>query len=1533
MISNDSFFNKIAQSLVLFFFFCNYIVFAQSNCIQVAPTACLGDCLPVSYIGMNSINASYDWSIDCGTITNSTLQNPHDACFLKAGSCSIRLITQEPGQMPETCTVQVLVHPIPLGQFSPDDSLCLGDCKLINLRFTGTPPFRFTIKDNSGINGYTSFSNGYQLNVCPSTTNVYELVEIKDQNCTNAMPSASVSIKVLPALNGSIVQGPDSLCAFPSGLDYTWISCSQPIVYSKSQCFRPPQAGCYCVIIDNGTCKDTVCTTVQCNLTCSFDFQDTITVGDTALIFYTGNGSNNKQLRWTLDIPGGPGTQTFTGDSIRVPYFVPGCYLIRLNVKDGNCEENCTGTICVISKPCKCDTFNTNVLKKISVLPNGCCFNLSGKISSYHCYNNILVTVSDGTFSNINPNSASGWSFANVNSKTFYLNHNSGFLPPGKFNAADFCVQGAGQYSITVHYISTSGGKTDSCIYQYVQDCPANPQSAKCDTAFSSFLEKQYTLPTSCCFDIKAENPNSNLFTKIEVIINGGTFSSRNANLGAGFFLTPSASNRFFLNHNSGFIPSGSIKPGSFCINTNQNPAQVFLRYHFTTPQGKDSCSFEFLVGCPGIPVPNTCCDSLKNVQLLSNGPAGNCCFNFSAYNSKSACFSKICFKTNSGNFSQITPNPLWSVQNLPDGFCFIPNGGIIPTGNILPGSFCVNSAVNPFIVTVDFFDPAGKILDACRKTFIKNCTPPPKVCKCDSIKTKIIQSSGSNGECCYTLSSQIKGADCFSSIQLSLSNGKFTKVVPDPNYDVIGTDQKFDVTHQSGFIPEGNNLPVSFCVIDAALYTITVKYFFYKNGIKDSCMYAQQFGCTQPPKFCSCDSLKTKLQPLSNDKGVCCFVVDQYIPGPDCFTSLKINLSNGKFIKVVPDINLKYSGNASQILLTHISGFLPSGPSLPVSFCVENASQYVITRTYYFSKLGKLDSCVYHDNIDCPQPPLVCSCDSLQHQIIPLQDSSGTCCYKLSQQIPQTNCFQLLKLNISSGTFEKLTTGTDWNILVNDKSFTLSHQSGYFPSGPSVPVNFCVKGSGNYTISLSYYYSSGGKVDSCTHQQTFNCVQPPGLDTACTTSACLPAQKSWNLMGQTGHIKDMCIYQCKLYVAGSFSQIGSTNANNIAVWDGHLWSAVGSGINGTVNALTVHNGLLYVGGKFVEAGGLTDANHIAVWNGNSWNKLDNGVMDSSSLVSVNALLSHPLGLIVGGFFSEAGNSVKINTKNIARWNGLNWEAPFSASFNGPVNTLEFFQNQLYAGGVFNIPNNNISLWNGTNWSNLLNGVNLDPLNKGQGVTTLKEFNGKLMVGGRFENANGINNTKHIAQWNGTNWSALNGGDFNKSTEGIYDLRDYDQKLYVAGNFMEAGMKTMSGVAEWDSLDWNSTAHLNQLVRALASYDSCGTKTCELISAGDGFVKNWGCINSGIDPKNSEMDIRIRPNPVNDELFIQIYEKWTNDQTRLNIINLNGQLIRTINIPPNLEQKIEVADLKQGVYILDFRNGIGHSKIIKLIKL
>src|SRR5262252_3213433 len=46
--------------------------------------------------------------------------------------------------------------------------------------------------------------------------------------------------------------------------------------------------------------------------------------------------------------------------------------------------------------------------------------------------------------------------------------------------------------------------------------------------------------------------------------------------------------------------------------------------------------------------------------------------------------------------------------------------------------------------------------------------------------------------------------------------------------------------------------------------------------------------------------------------------------------------------------------------------------------------------------------------------------------------------------------------------------------------------------------------------------------------------------------------------------------YGPALYAGGSFHMAGSTPANNIAKWDGTAWTALGSGTDGLVYALTV---------------------------------------------------------------------------------------------------------------------------------------------------------------------------------------------------------------------------------------------------------------------------------------------------------------------------------------------------------------------------
>ena len=59
------------------------------------------------------------------------------------------------------------------------------------------------------------------------------------------------------------------------------------------------------------------------------------------------------------------------------------------------------------------------------------------------------------------------------------------------------------------------------------------------------------------------------------------------------------------------------------------------------------------------------------------------------------------------------------------------------------------------------------------------------------------------------------------------------------------------------------------------------------------------------------------------------------------------------------------------------------------------------------------------------------------------------------------------------------------------------------------------------------------------------------------------------------------------LYIGGGFTLAGHVVAKYIAKWDGTNWSALGSGLDGEVNALAVSGSNVYAGGDFTNAGGI----------------------------------------------------------------------------------------------------------------------------------------------------------------------------------------------------------------------------------------------------------------------------------------------------------------------------------------------------------
>lgn len=119
------------------------------------------------------------------------------------------------------------------------------------------------------------------------------------------------------------------------------------------------------------------------------------------------------------------------------------------------------------------------------------------------------------------------------------------------------------------------------------------------------------------------------------------------------------------------------------------------------------------------------------------------------------------------------------------------------------------------------------------------------------------------------------------------------------------------------------------------------------------------------------------------------------------------------------------------------------------------------------------------------------------------------------------------------------------------------------------------------------------------------------------------------------------------LYVGGRFTMAGSVPVNNIAKWDGVTWSDLGGGVSGTsfagVSALALDQaGNLYAGGNFTAAGGVP-ASAIARWDGQAWTALGTGIAGSVAALSVD-----PAGnLYVVGGFNSAGDRV---ASSVARW-------------------------------------------------------------------------------------------------------------------------------------------------------------------------------------------------------------------------------------------------------------------------------------------
>jgi hypothetical protein len=296
----------------------------------------------------------------------------------------------------------------------------------------------------------------------------------------------------------------------------------------------------------------------------------------------------------------------------------------------------------------------------------------------------------------------------------------------------------------------------------------------------------------------------------------------------------------------------------------------------------------------------------------------------------------------------------------------------------------------------------------------------------------------------------------------------------------------------------------------------------------------------------------------------------------------------------------------------------------------------------------------------------------------------------------------------------------------------------------------------------------------------------------------------TWSALGSGmgGSVSALAVLGADLYAGGQFTTAGGSTANRIAKWNGSGWSALGSGVNGSVSALAVLGADLYVGGVFTTASGST-ANRIAKWNGSGWSALGSGMN-----YQVSALAVSGTDLYAGGQFTTAGGST---ANRIAKWSGSAWSALGSgmSDAGNQVYALAVSGTDLYAGGQFTMAGgsaaNYIAKWNGSVWSALGSGMNYH-------VSALAVSDSDLYAGGVFTTASG-STANRIAKWNGNAWSALGSG----MNGAVVALAVSGTDLYAGGYFTTAGGSAANFIAKWNGNAWSAVGSgMSSYVYALA---------------------------------------------------------------------------------------------------------------------
>jgi hypothetical protein len=350
-----------------------------------------------------------------------------------------------------------------------------------------------------------------------------------------------------------------------------------------------------------------------------------------------------------------------------------------------------------------------------------------------------------------------------------------------------------------------------------------------------------------------------------------------------------------------------------------------------------------------------------------------------------------------------------------------------------------------------------------------------------------------------------------------------------------------------------------------------------------------------------------------------------------------------------------------------------------------------------------------------------------------------------------------------------------------------------------------------------------------------------------------------WTAMehGLDNHVWALAVSDHSVYAGGDFvMEVASyRSVSHIARWNGSCWSSAGGGIDvdGKVLAIAATENEVYVGGKFRGADGIM-ANNIASYDGHKWSVLGTGVTGGEDLgFPVASIAVSDSEVYVSGWLTQAG---QVPVKRVAKWDGSRW-SDMGSGIQGLVFALAASETDVYIGGNFRIegefPANFVAKWDGSRWSAM--GLGVDNY-----VGAIAVIGTDVYVGGSFTRAGGIE-APGIAKWDGNGWSTLGAISF----RGLSGMVVSGGDILAGGTFSIAGGTEVNGIAKWHANSWTVLGEIpSGKILALAvsgsdvyiggGFPSVNGVAANNIARWDG--SRWSALGSGTDGTVSALAVR-----------------------------------------------------------------------------